>query len=218
MTIESVDEIIRRQRAAAQNFLSQGAAGIYLFNYPCLLYQVKRSVDEFRKMTSLYAEIGSAQELAGKPKQYVFWDQLPMQLESARPAEFYQTIRFQVRDPDLSNDGTRVDISFRQVVEANPHVSVYYQDALASTLPVGWVTYRLNGWKVPQDWIVAEQQSAGTIQSGFALSAHEKITLNVPPSAMRKGDNTLEFFIDRFPHEQDPYVHIYELLVDVSKS
>jgi hypothetical protein len=97
-------------------------------------------------------------------------------------------------------------------------VSVYYQDALASTLPVGWVTYRLNGWKVPQDWIVAEQQSAGTIQSGFALSAHEKITLNVPPSAMRKGDNTLEFFIDRFPHEQDPYVHIYELLVDVSKS
>jgi hypothetical protein len=31
----------------------------------------------------------------------------------------------------------------------------------------------------------------------------------------RRGENTLGFFIPRFPEERDPYIKIYEMLVDV---
>src|SRR5690606_10609649 len=82
MTPETVDEIVRRQRAAAQNLLSQGAEGIYMFNYPCLLYQVKRTPEEFEALAQVYSELGKADTLSGKPKEYVFWNDLPMQLES----------------------------------------------------------------------------------------------------------------------------------------
>jgi hypothetical protein len=215
LTTETVDEVIRRQRAAAQNFLSQGAEGIYIFNYPCLLYQMKRTPEEFGALAQIYSELGKAHTLAGKPKQYVYWNNLPMQIESCRPPEYHQTIIFNLQDPDLDRVETQVRLSFRQAVVANPHGLLRYRGELPTALPDGWVTYLLNGQKIPSAWIRRETQPAGRIVSGFTLDAHEKITISPPASAMKQGANKLAFHIDRFPGEHDPYVHIYELLVDV---
>jgi len=85
-----------------------------------------------------------------------------------------------------------------------------------TALPAGWVTYWLNGKEVPEQWITRQPQPAGPISSGFKLGEHEKIIITPPASAMKEGENTLGFFVPRFPEEHDPYIQIYELNVDVN--
>lgn len=75
--------------------------------------------------------------------------------------------------------------------------------------------YLLNHQEVPLDLIECTPQPAGPIQSDFSLSEHELITIRPAPSMLRNGTNTLAFHIPRFPETHDPYVHVYELLVDV---
>lgn len=212
-TSQTVEEIVARKRAASQNFLGQGAAGVYLFNYPCLLFEHKRTADQFRQMTGILNEIGRQQTLAGKAKEYTFWNHLPLQLESQRPAEWHQTLSFNLFDPDLANETTRIHLSFRQSTAANPHARELQTPP--PILPQGWVTYWLNGKQVPEQWIARQPQPAGSITSGFKLSEHEKILLAPPASVLRQGENTLGFFISRFPEEHDPYVYIYELIINV---
>jgi hypothetical protein len=220
VTIETATETAARQRAMAQNFLGQGAAaagGIYMFNFPCALFQQKRNPQEWAELTGVLKEIGQQETLAGKRKQYCFWKTLPMQVESRRPAKFHQTIKFPVRDPDLAKADTKAQLSFRQVTEANPHIDLRHADELKTILPPGWVTYWLNGVEVPESWIQRAAQPAGPVASGFKLGAHEKITISPPASAMKVGENTHGFFVPRFPEEHDPYIHIYELIVDVNE-
>ena len=215
-TVETVDEIIHRQRGMAQNYLGQGATGVYLFNYPCLLYEQPRSADEFRRMTGVFNELGETPTLAGKHKQYAFWDRLPMQVESRRPAKYHQTIPFNLFDPDLAQSDTKIQLSFHQTTEPNPHVDARHYKDSHGALPDDWVTYWLNGQEVPREWIRQEKVTEGKIASGFQLGDHEKITITPPTSAMRPGENTLGFYVPRFPEEHDPYIHIHELLVDVN--
>lgn len=215
VTRESVDEIVKRQRAAAQNFMGQGAAGVYMFNYPCHLFQWKRTPQEFDLLTDVMKEMGRMQTLAGKPRQYTFWTNLPMQVESRRPAQYHQTIHFSLFDSDLARADTNVQISFRQATKPNPHVDMRHFEQPQHILPAGWVTYWLNDKEVPESWIIRQPQPAGGIVSGFKLEEHEKIILTPPASAMKQGENTLGFFVPRFPQEHDPYIQIYELMVDV---
>lgn len=215
-TPQSTEDSIRRQRAAAQNFLGQGAAGIYMFNYPCQLYQSKRSDAELAALKELLNEVASKQALARKPKQYTYWTTLPIQLEARRPARFHQTVEMNIYDDDFADANTQVTISFRQAVRDNPHVEVFEYEKPRDVLPPGWVTYWLNEQAVAESSITRESQPAGRIISGFELPAHEKITLRVPPSAMKFGRNTLGFYIPKFPDKHDPYVMIYELLVTVN--
>lgn len=216
VTLETIEESVKRHRAAAQNFLSQGAAGVYMFNHPCLLFQTRRNKEEFAQLSQVFNEIGKSETLAGNVMQYPYWKELPIQLESRRPAQYHQTIEFLLFNPDLGHSDTRVEISFHQATEANPHVDARrYKDPI-DILPSDWVTYLLNGQEVPEAWIRRERQEPGAISSGFELGVHEKIIITPPTSAMRSGQNKLGFFIPRFPEELDPYVNIYELNVDVT--
>lgn len=216
ITLETVDEIVARQRAAAQNYLGQGASGVYMFNYPCLLYQQRRTPKEFAQLTRVLSEMGKLQTLSGKPKQYAYWKNLPMQVESRRPAKFHQTLHFSLFDSDLAQVDTKVRLSFHQFPEPNPHVDMRHYEKPQTTLPPGWVTYWLNGQEVPEAWIQRQPTPAGEISSGFKLGEHEKIILTPPAKVMKQGENTLAFYVPRFPEEHDPYIQIYELNVDVN--
>ena len=218
ITLETVEEATARQRAAAQNYLGQGAAGVYMFNYTCVLYQQRRTPEEMIKLTRILFELGRQQTLSGKPKQYAYWKDLPMQVESRRPARFHQTIHFSLFDPDLAKPDTCVQISFHQTTEPNPHVDARHCKDSDAILPPGWVTYWLNGQEVPEVWIHRHEQPAGPIASGFNLGRHETVTITPPPSALRQGENTLGFFVPHFPQEHDPYLQIYQMLVDVNPS
>ncbi|MCC6422915.1 MAG: hypothetical protein IT447_05505 [Phycisphaerales bacterium] len=209
------DEIIQQLRAAAQNFLGQGASGVYLYNFPCHLTETRRTPEERHRITNTLCEIGSEKTLSHRPKQYTFWRELPMQLESHRPAKHHQTLRFCLFDGDLWHPDTQVRISLRQAVEPNPHVDTPPIDRLVDTLPPGWVTYWLNGRPVQEEWIKRTPQPGGRIDSGFTLGDHETIILTPPASMMRVGENTLGFYIPRFPEEHDPYANVYELLVNI---
>ncbi|MCC7349145.1 MAG: hypothetical protein IT446_01125 [Phycisphaerales bacterium] len=107
-------------------------------------------------------------------------------------------------------------MSFRQATEPNPHVDARHDEAPHAILPPGWVSYWLNEQEVPESWIRRERQPAGKIDSGFKLAEHEKIIVTPPASALKQGENTLGFFIPRFPEEHDPYIYIYELIVELS--
>ncbi|MCC7349528.1 MAG: hypothetical protein IT446_03075 [Phycisphaerales bacterium] len=218
VTRQSVNDIILRHRAAAQNFLGQGAAGIYTYNFPCHLFETLRSADEKARLTQVLRQSADASSLSGHAKQYTFWRDLPIQLESHRPAEHHQTLRFCLFDSDLLKPDTQVQMSFHQAIEPNPHVDAPPTGKPPETLPPGWVTYWLNGQPVPEAWIQRMPQPAGRIVSGFTLGVHETIILTPPASAMRVGENTLGFLIPRFPEEHDPYINIYELLVNVRPS
>lgn len=216
VTRQSLDEIIDRLRGAAENFLGQGASGIYLYNFPCHLTETRRTPEERDRLTHVLREMGQEATLSGRPKQYTFWKDLPMQVESRRPAKYHQTIRFNLFDPDLGRQSSKIQLSFRQALEPNPHVDTPHLENPRTILPQGWITYWLNGREVPQMWIKKEKQTEGKIASGFQLQVHEKIVIMPPASAMKQGENTLGFFIPRFPEEHDPYIQIYELLVDVN--
>lgn len=213
ITIETVEEIVLRQRAMAQNFIAQGAAGVYMFNYPCLITQVRRTPRELSALTGIFSEIGQAGTLKGKAMQYTFWKNLPLQLESRRPAQFHQTIDFHLFDSGITSGADKVEISFRVATELNPHS--YYSGEIPAILPPGWITFWLNGGEVPESWIRRESQPGGKIASGFSLGEHEKISITPPVTSLKPGKNGLGFFIPKFPEEKDPYVNIYEMLVDV---
>jgi hypothetical protein len=90
----------------------------------------------------------------------------------------------------------------------NPELSITMIHSLCDT-------YLLNNRKVEPGQITRTPQPAGKILSGFDLAEHELIEINPPSSMMNIGENTLAFYIDRFPKARDPYVYIYELIVDV---
>ncbi len=214
ITIESVEETIHRQRGAAQNFLSQGAGGVYLFNYPCLLHQVRRTPEAFARLTSIFSQIGTQETLKGQAMELTFWQELPMELESYRPPQFHQTLRFHL-PPGSADPDQRPKLHFRQVPDYNTHAGFLRQGEQNGTLPHGWVTYLLNDEELAPEAIVRTPQPAGRIASGFDVGPHEAITLVPPRRLLRDGENTLSFHIRRKPERDDPYVLIYELIVSI---
>jgi len=208
---ETLEEGQDHTRAAAQNVLAQEPDGLYMFNFPCRLYENVWDEQQFRRVTSVLSEVGSLETLQGTSKQYAFWENLPMQLESNRPPQFYQTIHFTIRDPEIASPETKVTISFREIAEANPHATeTYEQDPV---VPDDWVTIILNGRELPGDAARRTEQPAGTIVSGFDLDRHVLVEIDPPDGLLVEGENTLAFHIDRFPEETHPYVHIHELIV-----
>ena len=91
---ETPDVTMKRQRAMAQNYLGQDVDGIYMFNYACLLFETKWSHELFTKMAGILSEGGDIKTLKAKPKQYTFWENLPITIESNRPPDYHQTVDF----------------------------------------------------------------------------------------------------------------------------
>src|SRR5690606_2386877 len=119
VTAETVQESVKRLCGLAQHFHAQGADGIYLFNHPCLLYETNRKPADFETLAGVLSELGSPETLAGKERQYTFWKELPLQIESRRPPEYHQTIRFTLLDPEVPAGKGSIQLQFRQMTEAN---------------------------------------------------------------------------------------------------
>jgi len=208
------DVVMKRLRAMAQNFLAQEVDGLYLFNYPCLLFETQWDPTALTEMAGLLSEVGELETLKAKEKQYTFWKNLPITLESNRPPQYHQSIKFCLRDPDAQNDGTKFTLSFRQVAERNPHAKGSYEQN--PIVAPGWITYILNGHDIEAGHIKSTAQPAGELHSGFTVTEHELIEINIPPGMIVAGENLLGFHIRRFPEDRDPYINIYELTVDVT--
>jgi hypothetical protein len=211
---ESAEETILRMRAAAQNILAQDTDGVYLFNYTCKLKGStrKHSPETFAQQVAILSEIGGVDTLHATPKQYTYWQSLPIQLESWRPPQYHQTIHFHVRDADLVDGVCSATLRFRQVAEKNPHAVDPPEPPQA--LPEGWVVYYLNGRPLDPQRIERTRQPAETIVSGYTLRPHEAIEIQVAPGELVAGENTLAFHIPKAPESNDPYVYIYELTVE----
>ncbi len=211
VTPETVEEGIIHTRAAAQNFLAQEPDGLYMFNYPCRLFETMRTEREFAQLAHVLSEVGSIESLAGLPKRYTFWQLLPLQLESNRPPQFHQTIVFTVDDPAVVDAESQVTIRYRQVARNNPHATVDYEQS--PVMPADWVEMTLNGREVSRSIVRRIEQPAGRIASGFELERHELVEIEPPAGMLIEGKNSLAFHIPRYPEETDPYILIYELTV-----
>lgn len=207
------DDKIRWYRGMARNYLAQKPDGIYLFNYPCILFESEYTRAKWNRLTNLLGELGSEKTLRGNPARYLFWQDLPIYAESYRPPQHHQTIHFDVRDPAVRRRDAKVAITFRQVARRNPHEDfTYTQNPL---LKKGYVHYLLNGKLIDSSYIRYSRKAAGPIASGFELEEHHLITITAPAGGMIQGENTLAFHIPKQPKEHDPYVYFYELMVDV---
>lgn len=208
---------VKRIRAMAQQFLSQNPDGIYLFNYPCILNERKnnRYKDRltFRQLTEPLRQVGKIETLKGTAKQYTYWPELPISVETGRPPQYHQTIRFQLLDPDIRKAGTPVKLRFRQIACRNPHVGGKYRQN--PILPAGVMQYSINGAPIEEELIVRQKQPGGRIPSGFTLKTHDLIEISLPAKRLVFGENCLAFEIPGFPKARDPYVFIYELEVEV---
>ncbi len=214
---ESAEETVIRLRAMAQNFLAQGVDGVYMFNYPCTIFQNypistfpnPMDTGELKLRAALLSQAGSTETLAKKEKEYTFWHELPIYVEASRPAKYFQTIKFYVNDEDVLDKNNAITISFHQVVEDNPHA---YCKPLSRYAASGYVTYLLNGEILDESKFVRIKQLPGRIQSGFVLGEHELVQILVKScSALQKGWNALGFEIRHTPVNNDPYIYIYEL-------
>lgn len=211
---QTPEDKILRARAVAQNMLAQGVDGIYLFN------QVPRPIaNEYfdplgPRPEQPMSEWGSLETLRGLDKQYIFWKGLPIYVEALRPPRYHQTIQFTTRGSDIGKSDSQVVLRFRQMAKPFPHVAKYEQSPIVEP---GYVTYTLNGKPIPEERIERKRQKPGRINSGFKLSEHELIVVNLPGTAIRSGQNSLSFEIPKpkEPQERDPYVYIYQLEVDV---
>jgi len=212
-TFSSPTERLKVLRAIAQNHFGQGAAGIYLFNHPCALYEgdCVRFTDpaRFQHFISYLKQLGSQNTLTGTEKRYLFLPGLPICVESRRPPEFHQTVRFNIFDPAVKNKNAKAVLKFRQVAEKNPHAHGKYRQN--SILPKGWVEYLLNGIRIEEKYIERRVQPKGRIPSAYLVRKHELVVITIPANRLTFGENKLAFHIPRFPEARDPYVYIYEL-------
>ena len=72
----------------------------------------------------------------------------------------------------------------------------------------------LKGRRIEEARITRSVGPEGRIPSQFILSKHELVTIAVPASDLKFGENTIAFHIPRYPAARDPYVYIHELTVD----
>jgi len=206
-----MDEVVKRTRAAAMQLLCQGVDGVYMFNYPCILFEHDWSDSEFDKLTGVLHEAGRIATLRSVPRQYTFWEGLPIHIEPLRPAECHQTIKFNVLGEGLKRKTAK--LSFRQIAEPFPHaVRKYRQNPIVKP---GVINYSLNGRGIDEKLIKRTEQPAGKIASGFTLKRHELLEIKLAGRELVNGENSLAFHIPHFPGETDPYVYIYELVVDI---
>lgn len=204
----------RQLRGSAQNFLAQGVDGIYMFNHPCARNERSGLTAEMiRKHYEPLAELGSLRTLRGTAKQYTFWRDLPIAVESNRPPQYHQTINFMVLDPDIRAKKTKTVLMFRQVAERTPHAPEKYRQN--PIVPRGMIRYLVNGREIDETHVKRTKAPRGRIPSGFKLRTHEIIEIDVPTGALKAGDNSLAFHIPKPPEERDPYVYIYELTIEV---
>ena len=210
------EEKILRQRAMAKHFLEQGVDGIYMFNYACTLFEGTTIVFDnrkrFNKLASVLSQIGDTKTLEGLDREYCFFKDLPIYVETNRPRKYHQTIDFTILGKETKK-AKKVIVSFRQIAVRNPHaVGTFAQKPI---LPRGYMDYYLNDRKVPQTSISFKKRPAGMIPSGFNLDKHLLVQIDAPPGKIINGLNTLAFEIPRFPEAHDPYVYIYELKVRI---
>jgi len=209
------DDDLLTQRAAAQNLLAQKPDGIYIFNFACRLAERKNIMHtdpgKFHQVTSLLRDMGSLKTLARKDKHYTFYPDLPIYVEANRPRRFHQTIPFAIRGADVRQ--AKVTIRFRQIAERSPHADGTFEQS--SIVKPGLLKYYLNEKEISESKFKKTRDSASRIPSGFLLKDHEIVELQIPGSQLHDGENTLAFEMPKFPHEQDPYVYIYDLTVDV---
>ena len=213
---QTYDEKVKRQRAMASNFLAQGVDGIYMFNYASHLFEYKplyfTDRAAFDKLASVLSEIGDAKTLAGLNREYCFFTELPIYVETNRPRKYHQTIDFTIFGKDTKK-AKKVTVSFRQIAVRNPHaIGDFTQKGI---LPRDYMDYYINDKRVSPKSMSFKKQPAGMIRSGFNLDKHLLVQIDVPPAKIKNGLNTLAFEIPRFPEAHDPYVYIYELTVRV---
>jgi len=202
---------IKRVRGMAQSYNAQNPDGIYMFNYPCKLFETERNPDEFAELTSVLSELGSLETLNDKPKQYLFWGDLPIYVEAMRPPEYYQTIKFNIMDSNL-NKTSKVVLSYIRAIEDNPHNI----DKSKGYLPDNYIKTILNGKILDEKTFKKNKEKPGTIFSGFTIGEHEKIEIQLSGDDLLYGENSLAFHIPHFPENDSPYVYIYELCVETS--
>ncbi|MCK5802836.1 MAG: hypothetical protein KAI66_08390 [Lentisphaeria bacterium] len=216
-TLDPPEQLIRRNRAYAQNSLAQGCDGIYMFNYPCALFEQKPSQTDFGRLTrGLLGELGSQETLRGRRKEYVYWGKLPIWVETLRPAEFYQTIDFKLHDPDVGGPAPVAYLSWRQIAEVNPHASVPYEQS--PWVPKGHMQVYLNERLLDEEDFRKERQPAGEIPSQFVIGEHELVTVEVDSGWLTNGANRISFSVPTFPRNDDPYIFIYEFTVVIPGS
>jgi len=198
----------------AQNFLAQQVDGIYMFNYPCLLFEQQKTKEDFAQLAAVLRQIGAPETLKNTAKQFTFWQHLPITVESSRPPQYHQTIAFHINDPSVENNDTKVTLRFIQAAERNPHAKGQFEQD--PVIGPDWITYILNGRDIEARYISSVKQPVRMLQSGFTLTDHELVEITPPPRMIVNGENSLAFHVRRFPDERDPYVNIYELTVDVA--
>lgn len=205
-----IEEVLKRARAMALQYHAQGVDGVYMFNYPCHLFEHNWTPSEFKKLTPVLHEAGQKKTLQGRPIQYTFWKELPLYVEPLRPAKYHQTIKFNIFADNLKNK--TANIYFRQVAEPFPHATKQYvQNPIVKP---GVIVYSLNNERIAEKSIRRIKQPEGKIPSGFILNRHELLKIKLPASKLIKGENILEFFMPDEPTGFDPYVYIYELVVE----
>ncbi len=202
--------------ATAQNYYGQGAKGIYLFNFVLNFTRLRFEKKDTKKLKfwlDMLHQLGDKGKLEKIEKRYLFWPECPVCVDSLRPPDYHQTIKFNIFDPALKRKDIRVILSFRQVAEKHPHTSEdFFQNPV---VPAGWVKYYLNGKLIEEKYIHRSRRPAGRIPSQFILREHELITLTLPPRYLTFGENLIAFYIPKFPEARDPYIYIHELTVDI---
>ena len=210
------EQKILRQRAMAKHFLEQNVDGIYMFNYACTLFENTTMMFDnrrrFNKLASVLSQIGDQKTLNGLDREYCFFKDLPIYVETKRPRKYHQTIDFTILGKDTKK-AKKVTVSFRQIATRNPHAHGNFIPN--PILPPDYMDYYVNDKKVPQKSVRFKRQPAGMTPSGFNLDRHLLVQIDVPPAKIINGLNTLAFEIPRFPEAHDPYVYIYELTVRV---
>lgn len=214
---QTPEELCARHAAAARTYWSRGADGIYLFNFPCALFEKgnPRFADPpaFERMVSSLSRIGSPETLRGVAKEYLFWPAGPVRVETGRPPRYHQTAGFFLDDPDAGAPGMRTVVSFRRRTEKNPHVAGRLRPP--QELPPGTFRILLNGEPVPETSVRVSPARPGRIPSGWRLKSHAVVSFDAPASALRRGANVLSFEMPGRPAPRSPYVYIFELAVSV---
>lgn len=192
-------------RGVAHNYLAQDVDGLYLFNFPCLLTPIMFLPSQYGGFLKAMREIHDLDKLEAAPRDYVFYEHLPIELDLHRPARFHQTVPLTIRNNRTTDAPSQCTLTYKVTGMPDPQaVRVLLNDE-----PIDPAIIQ---WDKAHDTLRPGGPDVSPGRAGFDLGAHyHQVTIALPPGALKDGDNTLGWELTDGPATEHSHIRIHEL-------
>jgi hypothetical protein len=192
-------------RGVSHNYLAQDVDGLYLFNFPCLLTPLAFLPSQYGGFLQTIREANQLDKLEASPRDFVFYEHLPLELDVHRPAQFHQTVPFTIAANRTTDAPYRCTLDYKVTGMPEP-------ETIRVLLNGKPIDPSIIQWKKAFDTIRPGGPDEFPGRAGWKLGPHyHHVTITLPLSDLSDGDNTLGWELLDGPDTEHSHIRIHEL-------